>query len=341
MKERLLEILEKTQEVNNSQIDELSEKAFLINANAFETRASKAIGISILPYLASFLLAPFLVENGANPYIITPALIGGSALIGVVGESFLYKRDKNEEIASNAPHFANNVEKEEAKITIGIEIRKRELLNEILKTIAEETLEYNNTEELLGIDNMMQDFANKSASEIAEGIKGFDNELTNNADMINELLNQIIINEYNKNDSNKMNCALGAMVSLLTFIAPNLFMGFMSPGRKPSFWDFFGPGLCCSGAVLGFFTKMNRDNDIALNNVCEVLDIEDIDDDSVQKLKIKLSLYVANSCAILLRRNALMQLLLHKYPDTTNVPEELSPDFLCSSEIPNLRKRLK
>lgn len=132
--EKTKEILEKEYNENCTNINELNEKIRTIKANDLETKLTRAFAFSMIPWVATVLLSPAIINLGIIPInLISLLSIGVPTLIGITGEMLLTKKLKYKEKLESFSESKSQNEIIEESTRYEIEREKLRSSNKVLK----------------------------------------------------------------------------------------------------------------------------------------------------------------------------------------------------------------
>lgn len=132
--EKIKEILEKEYNENCTNINELNEKIRTIKANNFETKLTRTFAFSMIPWAATVLLSPAIINLGIIPInLISLLSIGVPTLIGITGEMLLTKKLKYKEKLESFSESKSQNEIIEESTRYEIEREKLRSSNKVLK----------------------------------------------------------------------------------------------------------------------------------------------------------------------------------------------------------------
>lgn len=197
--EQIRKKLEEEYNENCSRINELDEKIRIIDTNDFDTKVTYVLTSSIIPYIASLFLMPFIVKLGIiSLNMVQPLFVGVTVLIGITGEELFARKAKYREKFRKFSKSKTQKEMIEESTKYEIEKEKLKSLNKILKK---------NYDYLLANENNIieKDVGKRTKEEIFNSIENINNVLQKKLQKVDVATTKSVLKEKFRRVRNKFN----------------------------------------------------------------------------------------------------------------------------------------
>ncbi len=324
------ERLEKEWNENCKKIARLDEKIYIMQRNAFEGRLTISLGLSVISWVVTMFLLPMIINSGIIPiHFIAPLSIAVPALIGIIGETLLFK---GQGIKKRIAAFSKSIsQKEIIEETVKYEIEREKLKssNKVLKRVCTHLEAKQNVLNSISNEYNIMEKESDSIEKLKLNIEKYNEILAQKKRDIDTIATKKVLKErFGSIREKSQNIILsifaggGLMLAYdLPLVAINEFgnnirlqssiLGMLAP---------FGIGVCVCG---GYLFKRAKDYAYAFRNINKELEHEALsettndserkmDNNNIECFDIALENAINDTCAVRIQLETEKQKLNHK-----------------------------